>query len=97
LINRGPEPTAFSGPLLTECVYPDVLVARAASDGTGLDLVLYNGGGPGPHAIKIERLAPGRSYQAQGATPASFTAPADGAMILGVEMQGRTEVRIRPQ
>ena len=96
LINNGPSQAALAGPILTDCAYPDVLVARAMSDGRDLHLVLYDGGRPGTRAIKIERLAPGASYRVTGATPASFVAPREGTIVLDVALNGRTEVRLRP-
>lgn len=94
-INYGPSPGARSGPILNDCGYPDVLVARAVSDGKSLDLVLYDGQAAGHHVIKVERLEPGRTYDVQGAKPASLIAPPDGVVTLGVELHGRTEVMIR--
>lgn len=97
LINVGPSKAALAGPVLTDCAYPDVLVARAMSDGDDLHLVVYHGVRPGPQTIRIERLQPGRSYAVQGAKPASFVASADATMSLEVDLNGRTEVRIRPE
>lgn len=94
--NIGPPKDALSGPILTDCVYPDVLVARAMSDGQSLDLVLYNGRQPGSQSLKIERLKPGLSYDVRGATPQRLVAPADGVVVLNTQLNGRTEVRIIP-
>jgi hypothetical protein len=58
LILTGPDGAALKGPILADCVYPDVLVARAVSDGEGPGLVLYNGHSPGPQRLTIERLLP---------------------------------------
>ena len=78
MIHHGPGEEALSGPVLTECQYPDVLVAKARShDGHGLELVLYNGKEPGVQTLKIEKLQPGNSYHVQE-TNESFTADEEG-------------------
>ncbi|MET0445905.1 MAG: hypothetical protein ABW151_15120 [Pseudorhodoplanes sp.] len=96
-INRAPLPGASTGPILTGCVYPDVLVARAFSDGATLDLVLYNGREPGQYALQIERLQAGRAYRVDGAAPSSFTASTDGTITLNVALNGRKSVTLTPQ
>jgi hypothetical protein len=93
---EGPPASVFKGPVLTEASYPDVLVARAFSDGEDLDLVLYNGRAPGRQRIGLERLSPGRSYVVRGAEPSSFTADARGAASIEVRLDGRTPVRVTP-
>ena len=47
-IAEGPPEASLRGPILTDAKYPDVLVARAFSNGDDLDLVLYPGAKPGP-------------------------------------------------
>lgn len=96
LLVHGPSKAALRGPILTDCPYPDVLVARAMSDGDDLDLVLFNGRQPGLQRIRIERLNPGRAYEAQGAQPASFIARQDGTFVLDLVLDGRTRIHIRP-
>ncbi|MDB5502878.1 MAG: hypothetical protein JWR89_2780 [Tardiphaga sp.] len=97
VINFAPRPGAITGPILSDCAYPDVLVARAISNGTDLNLVLYDGKQPGRFPIRIARLSPGRSYAVEGAQPASLLASPDGAATLHVELNGRTVVRLRLQ
>lgn len=94
LIVEGPEKNTLRGPLLSHCEYPAVLVAKAVSDGTSLDLVLYNGGEPGFQLITIERLTPDAHYTASNATPGQFTVSADGCIELSVMLNGRTQVEI---
>ena len=96
-ICRAPSRGASTGPILTECAYPDVLVARAVSDGAKLDLVLYDGVLPGTYPLQIERLQPNARYRVDGAQPSSFIAPANGMTILHVSIKNRTDVTITPQ
>jgi hypothetical protein len=96
LINVGPSRAGFAGPILADCAYPEVLVARAMSEGADLDLVLYNGADPGDYRILIERLRPETTYEVVGARPPRFTAPSGGVVELQVELRGRTHVHIRP-
>jgi hypothetical protein len=93
VILRGMPETAKTGPLLTECAYPDVIPAKACSGGEDLDLVLYSGTGAGERSIKVERLQPNTGYTVNGG--GAFTSDADGAASLTVNIDGRTEVYIK--
>jgi len=93
VILRGMPETAFTGPLLTECEYPNVIPAKAASSGDDLDLVLYNGAEPGEQRIKIERLKPGAEYLINGGEK-KFVSDSNGQAELFVHLDGRTEVKI---
>jgi hypothetical protein len=93
IILRGPDKTAFTGPLLTDCKFPEVLVAKAMSHGSDLDLVLYNGEEAGPQEITIERLKPGGSYMIEGSDK-RFNADNEGKAVLTVLLDGRTPVHI---
>jgi hypothetical protein len=90
----GPTASCLTGPVLEEASYPDVMVARAWSDGTGLDLVLHPGRGAGAQPIGLARLTPGAAYHVTGAQEAEFTATADGTAKLSIPLSGRTEVKI---
>ena len=93
VILRGIPETAFSGPLLAECEYPNVIPAKAASSGDDLELVLYNGAEPGEQRIKLERLRPDTSYSINGGEK-TFTSDSDGQAELFVHLDGRTEVMV---
>ncbi len=96
VILRGMPETAFTGPLLTDCSYPQVIPAKAASSGEDLDLVLYNGAEAGEHRIVLGRLKPNAEYQINGGER-SFTADADGSAELTVMIDGRTPLMITPK
>lgn len=94
LIN-GRVPDAWrSGPMLTEAAYPEVLVAKAVSDGTGLDLVLHPGAGEVRTPLRIGRLRPRQTYRVDGAVEPSIKADSDGTAIIDVDLGGRHEVRV---
>ena len=95
VILRGMPETAFTGPLLADCSYPDVIPAKAASSGDDLDLVLYNGAEPGNQRIRIERLKPDTLYTVNMGEQ-TFTSDSKGQAELDVFLDGRTEVRIIP-
>jgi Linalool dehydratase/isomerase len=90
----GPPESVLTGPILTGARYPDVLVARAISDGNGLDLVLYPGAASGPQKIVIERLKPGANYELRGAREATFRADDRGVASFEVELRGRTPLHL---
>ena len=97
VILRGMPETAFTGPLLTECSYPDVIPAKAASNGNDLELVLYNGREAGEEKIRIERMKPLASYRLSvNGKETSFEADGDGCADLSVYLDGRTEVVVQP-
>lgn len=97
LIQTGPPPEWQSGPILAEAAYPDVLVARAVTDGTSLDLVLRPGDGPRRTTLRLERLQPGRTYRLRGAVGDSVVAEADGSALIGVDLADRTAVHVSPE
>ena len=93
VILRGMPDTAFTGPLLAGCAYPDVIPAKAASSGDDLDLVLYNGAEPGNFRIELERLRPDTAYTVN-AGGQTFVSDSEGKAGLEVYLDGRTEVKI---
>lgn len=96
LVN-GAVPAAWRrGPILAQAAYPDVLVARAVTDGEALELILRAGGDAGRTTLAIQRLAPGREYSIDGAVDGAVTAGDDGAALIEVDLQARLEVRVRP-
>ncbi|HEX7760040.1 MAG TPA: hypothetical protein VF459_11080 [Caulobacteraceae bacterium] len=95
-VTEGPPASVFTGPLLSEAAYPEVLVAKAFSTGEDLDLVLYNGAAPGPQTIGLERLRPGRAYRTIGDVTAEFRADGEGRASLAPRLDGRTRFRIIP-
>ena len=96
MILDGPPSSALSGPVLTGATYPDVLVAKAFSDGADLNLVLYPGGPSSRQRLRVERLHPGRAYAVvSGEERGSVVADADGCASIDVWLgEGRTEVRL---
>lgn len=94
MMTVGPPSTALSGPLLTDCKFPDVLVAKAYShDGQGLDLVLYNGNEAGVFDLGFERLLPGKKYLGQNGQ--EFTADSQGKAKIQAKLDGRTAIMIQ--
>jgi hypothetical protein len=96
MVNRG-LPTAWAtGPILADAVYPDVIVGRAVTDGTTLDLVLHPGSEGGVRSeIGLARLAPGRGYRVVQ-TDERFVAGEDGTARLTIALAGRTPLQIVP-
>lgn len=94
--SQGPAPEMLRGPVLEEASYPQVLVARAVSDGASLDLVLHPGAGDGLQAIGLAQLAPGRRYRVSGAAETEIVADAEGRAPLTVPLCGRTAIHVAP-
>ena len=84
------------GPLLQDVEYPDVLVAKAVSDGAALDLTLLPGRDPGRHTLGLSQLQPGARYRCEGTVEREVGADAEGRASVTVELDGRRAVRVRP-
>lgn len=83
-----------TGPVLSGAGYPEVLVAKAVTDGHALDLVLRPGAGPVRTRLAVERLVPGRTYTVMGACERTVTADAAGRADFEVDLGDRLEVRL---
>jgi hypothetical protein len=95
MMTVGAPATAMRGPLLADCKFPDVLVAKAYShDGEGLDLVLYNGNAAGTFSLGFERLVPGKTYLGQDGE--KFTADGQGKATISAKIDGRTQIILTP-
>jgi hypothetical protein len=93
---QGPPASVFSGPLLGTASYPEVLVAKAFSQGEDLELVLYPGVRDGAQTLGFERLRAGQRYAVEGIEGASVTADGEGRASLSVTLAGRTALRLVP-
>jgi hypothetical protein len=94
--SEGVSPKTLAGPMIETVEYPAVLVARAWSDGTGLDAVFYPGREPGVRKIPLSQLIAGQRYAVTGAVESEITGNAEGRADISVDLRGRSEVRIRP-
>ena len=97
LYNRPQDAGVRNGPRLAEARYPDALVARAVSDGSGLDLVLYGTPDNAAHDLGLERLRPGTTYAIAERPGIRFTADPRGRAKIAVELSGRTTLTMRPE
>jgi hypothetical protein len=85
-----------SGPLLDDVEYPQVLVARAVSDGRALEAVLYPGDRQGRQSLGLSQLRPGSLYRCEGSVAPEVVADAAGTARVMVDLDGRTEFRLCP-
>ncbi|BFM14591.1 hypothetical protein R50073_07740 [Maricurvus nonylphenolicus] len=90
----------MEGPILADCKYPEVLVAKAVSHtGKDLELVLYPGTDENMPEITISRLGAKSTYTVFNSTTGLETeliSNEAGDLILNAQLAGRTEVRITP-
>ena len=93
---QGPAEETRGGPVLARASYPHVLVARAYSTGTDLDLVLHPGSGETRQTLGLARLEPGRSYTVTGAAQGLLVADEQGTASLEVTLDGRTALHVSP-
>ncbi|HEY3188529.1 MAG TPA: hypothetical protein VGJ70_13705, partial [Solirubrobacteraceae bacterium] len=96
-VARGTPQAWQIGPILDECSYPEVLVARAVSDGQDLQLVLRPGAGAGRQSITIADLLPEQTYDVRGASGDELVAGPDGRATLDVDLRDRVELTISPR
>ncbi|MBR5753476.1 MAG: hypothetical protein IKX83_03225 [Clostridia bacterium] len=92
----GPAECTKNAPLLSDAKYEDVMVAKAFSHGTDLELVLYPFEESGCETtLGFSRLQAGATYTVQE-TGAQFTADGNGEASLTVGLSGRTPLTILP-
>lgn len=84
------------GPRLAHAPYPDVLVARAVSDGQVLDLELVPGREPGRFSLGFSQLVPGRRYRCE-VDGQVLVAAADGTAEMQLSLVERLAVRLIPE
>ncbi|WP_043655854.1 linalool dehydratase/isomerase domain-containing protein [Nocardia thailandica] len=95
---RGVVPEQWrTGPILADAAYPDVLVAKAVTDGAALDLVLRPGAGSRRVRLGLRRLIPGRDYAVSGATEDAVRADLQGEAVIEIDLGDRHPVRISPR
>ncbi|MFM2371908.1 MAG: hypothetical protein RIS85_1630 [Pseudomonadota bacterium] len=87
----------LAGPMIETLDYPDVLVARAWSDGTRLEAVLHPGQGPCRKAVPLSQLVPGARYTVTGAVENEIIASSQGEASITVDINGRTEITVSPR
>jgi len=98
LVNRGNPEAWDTGPILHEAPYPDVLVARAVTDGEALDVVLRPGTpDTGRVTVRLARLVPRRRYAVRGAVESELIAGDDGSGEVLVDLSGRVVVQVAPR
>jgi Linalool dehydratase/isomerase len=95
-VNHGIPDAWARGPILDVADYPQVLVARAVTDGAALDLVLRPGDRGGRRRLGFARLVPGVSYAVSGGVEDRIVAAADGTGCAHVDLGGRRELRLTP-
>jgi hypothetical protein len=95
-VNFGIPDAWARGPILDAADYPQVLVARAVTDGAALDLVLRPGDGGGRRRLGFARLRPGITYAVRGGVEDRIVAAADGTGSAHVDLDGRHELHLTP-
>ena len=97
MVLEGPPQGAMKGPLLVGAHYPDVLVAKAFSDGNDLQLVLYPGTENTEQTLELSRLKPATGYSVNaGDNRYNIEADEQGMAKIDVSLSGRTEIMIEP-
>lgn len=84
------------GPRLVDAPHPDVLVAKAVTDGHGLDLVIHPGRTDQRVGLDLDRLRPNQRYLAHGAVEALLEADVNGTARVIVDVAARTHIQLRP-
>jgi hypothetical protein len=96
LINDGPPPAWRDGPYIDDAKYPDVLSAKAVSDGRALEAVLYPGAAAGRFNIGFAGLRPDAAYRCDGSVETEISADDAGRARISVDLDGRRELRLAP-
>ena len=93
---KGADPVALTGPMIETLEYPAVRVARAWSDGAGLEAVFLPGTAPGRREIALSQLVPSRRYRVEGAVERQVEADQAGRASISIDLDRRLEVRLTP-
>lgn len=97
-VRRGMPQKWIDGPRIESAPYPDIIVTRAVSDGTDLDVVLQPGSGPVKRAeLGLTQLLPRTTYLVEGPSGGTVTSDDTGAATLHTAVTGRTAFVLRPQ
>ena len=91
------------GPMINAQAYPDVLVAKADWEQSGLSCVLYPGTGPGhspcdrPRSIELplSGFKPGAGFAHDGVASGEGVADEHGEAVITLELDGRSELIVR--
>lgn len=97
LVNHGMPQVWREGPVIAEARYPDLLVARAVSDGAALEAVCYPGLRAGLTDLVIGQLRPGQRYRLEGARDEEGVADAAGQLKISLALDGRHALRVSPR
>lgn len=95
MVLKGLPDAWVKGPVLSDAKYPDVIPARAVSDGQALHLVLHPGGKGGHVQLGFSRLVPGRTYRLRQ-SGVEMTADSTGSATLTIALHDRVEFDIVP-
>lgn len=87
---------AMGGPRLLAAPYPEVLVAKARSDGRNLELVLQPGDGAGPVSLEFGGLLPDCIYSLGLSSLRALKSDAAGRAMLRIVVTGRTVITLEP-
>lgn len=96
LVEKGMPEHWRRGPVIESVPYPDVMIARAVSDGDGLEVVLRSTGTANRFDVGLARLQPRRKYTVEGGVDATFVADDGGRAVLAVDIDDRRELRVMP-
>ena len=72
-----------------------MIVAKAHSNGSNVDLVLYPGVDGGTFDLEISSLLPDERYTVTGASVQDVKADGDGCVKIPTAIIGRTEVSVQ--
>lgn len=96
-ILTAPRPREWgTGPRLKDAPHPDVLPAKAVTDGDALDLVIHPSSEGKRVILEFDRLRPTQRYYVHGSSDGEIEADADGEGRAIVDVSGRTSVQVRP-
>ena len=93
---QGAPQQCLNGPKIEALNYPDVLVARAWSDGERLEAVFYPGRSDGKQTIPVSNLKPDTCYRLNGALSSEVKADGNGNAVIEIMLSGRTELALHP-
>ncbi|MGR8949789.1 MAG: linalool dehydratase/isomerase domain-containing protein [Gammaproteobacteria bacterium] len=96
LVNDGTPAPWREGPVLDKADYPDVLPAKAVSDGNAFSGVFYPGDAGGRFKLGFINCIPSATYRCEGCVEPQVSSNEKGELIVNVDLDGRREMRLSP-
>ena len=96
MITKGLPEAWVTGPQVELVPYPAVMVTRAVTDGSALDVVLRPANGGGRHPVELSQPRPAPRTGSRAGPPRRLSPTRGARATVAVDLGGRHEPRVVP-